>query len=112
MQKYLCMIGIHRYHTVDLTDFFTTTYLGISRIPIKHIVWYQACKCCGKRRVKDTYKKDTFGDTHHPGIEHAKVAWVEHSIAYVGNGQKKTYPDQTPPKKSKLKLKIIEGSKK
>ena len=104
MQKFLCKIGIHSYRVVEMTDCFTTNYTD-ANWTIKHIVWYQQCKCCGKRRVKDTYKKDTPSVTRHSGIEYAKVAWVEHGKMYLGSGKETV-------KKSNVKsFPVIDGGK-
>jgi hypothetical protein len=108
MQKLLCKIGIHSYINVEMTNCFTTTYNDKNWGPIKHIVWYQVCGCCGKRRVKDTYKKDTIGGTRHAGIEYARVAWVTYGKVYLGNGEI-IKPFNTPPPKPKLK--VLEGGK-
>ena len=112
MQKYLCKIGLHSYRNVEMTDCFTTQYTDRNWLPIKHIVWYQVCRCCGKRRVKDTYKKDTIGGTRHAGIEYARVAWVEYAQVYLGNGEIKKYAvNQTPLRTNKPKLTVIKGDK-
>jgi hypothetical protein len=113
MQKYLCKIGFHSYRTVEMTDCFTTKYTDTNLGPIKHIVWYQICRCCGKRRVKDTYKKDTIGGTRHAGIEYARVAWVEYAQIYLGEGQVKKFAvNQTAPINSKPKFTVVDGDKK
>jgi hypothetical protein len=110
MQKYLCKIGIHRYVSLEMVDCFTTAYVDTTWGPIKHIVWYQQCSCCGKRRVKDTYKKDTLGGTRHAGIEYARVGWVTYGRAYIGNGESRTLLP-TAPKPTKKKLRVIDGGK-
>lgn len=94
-----------------MTDCFTTQYVDKNWNPIKHIVWYQICRCCGKRRVKDTYKKDTIGSTRHAGIEYARVAWVEHAKIYLGNRQIKEFGLRQTPIKTKPKLTVIDGNK-
>jgi hypothetical protein len=109
MQKLLCAIGLHKYRSVEITNCFSTQYTDRNLAPIKHIVWYQRCECCGKRRVKDTYKKDTFHGGFHAGIEAAKVAWVEHGKAYLGAAHVIDYT--TPPLKKKPTLTVINGDK-
>lgn len=110
MQKYLCKIGLHKYVSLNMTDCFTTNYTD-QKWTIKHVVWYQQCSCCGKRRLKDRYKKEVvFYDTPHAGIEYARVGWETHGRMYLGKGQEVTLPP-TAPKPSKSKLKVIDGGK-
>lgn len=72
------------------------------------MVWYQICSCCGKRRVKDTVKKDTISDRHN-GVEYARTAWVEYGKMYLGNGETKPFPSPQPKKKADLV--VFEGGK-
>ena len=110
MQKYLCKIGLHKYVSLNMTDCFTTNYTD-QKWTIKHVVWYQQCSCCGKRRLKDRYKKEVvFYDTPHAGIEYARVGWETHGRMYLGKGQEVTLPP-TAPKPSKSKLKVIDCGK-
>jgi hypothetical protein len=110
MQKYLCKIGLHKYVSLNMTDCFTTNYTD-QKWTIKHVVWYQQCSCCGKRRLKDRYKKEVvFYDTPHAGIEYARVGWETYGRMYLGKGQEVTLPP-TAPKPSKSKLKVIDGGK-
>ena len=110
MQKLLCKIGLHSYKTIECTSCFTTEFVGSpGRLPTKHMVWYQQCRCCGKRFMKDTVKKDTYGFTHrHNGVEYARVAWVEHGRMYLGSGQE---VETKPPTPLKPKLKVVDGGK-
>lgn len=111
MQKLLCKLGIHSYKTIGMTDCFTTTFTDKPRwSPIKHMVWYQQCSCCYKRRVKDTVKKDSLYSNRHNGVEYARVAWVEQGKMYLGNGieQKPVTPQ---PVNKKPKLKVFDGGK-
>lgn len=106
MKPFLCYIGIHDYKTIDLTDCFNTRYTDRpNSLPIKHMVWYQQCSCCKKRRLKDTVKKDSVFSTRHNGVEYARTGWVEYGKMYIGNGESKTFPPVAPkPKKTTLKL--------
>lgn len=111
MKPLLCLIGIHKYKIIEMTDCFTTTYTDHPTwSPIKHMVWYQQCTCCGKRRMKDTVKKDMMFSTRHNGVEYARVGWVEFGKAYIGNGNSKTIPPSQPAKR-KPKLKVVDGGK-
>ncbi len=111
MKLLLCSIGIHKYKTIEMTDCFTTSYTDRpSWSSIKHMVWYQQCTCCGKRRMKDTVKKDIGYSTRHNGVEYARVGWVEFGKAYIGNGNSKTIPPNQPAKR-KPKLKVVDGGK-
>jgi len=113
MQKLLCKVGFHSYKTVEMTDCFTTEYTDTNWGRIKHIVWYQVCSCCGKRRVKDTHENDTVSDKKHVGIEYARVSWVEHSEAYIGKNKVKKYTNRLrQAKTNKPKLTAIEGDMK
>lgn len=114
MQKLLCKIGLHSYKTIECTDCFTTRWEDRPKwSPIKHMVWYQQCDCCGKRRMKDTHKKDTYGlSKRHNGMEHARVAWVTYGKVYLGDGQTVTPPAQPPkPTNKRPKLKVVDGGK-
>lgn len=104
MRKLLCMIGIHEFKTIDCTDCFNTNYTDKNWI-IKHMVWYQKCSCCGKRRLKDTVKKDSIFTTRHNGIEYARVNWVENDVMYLGSGI------VTEPPIKKPKLTVVDGGK-
>ncbi len=109
MQELLCMIGIHSYKTIECTDCFTTGYSDRpSWKPIRHMVWYQQCDCCGKRRLKDTVKKDTVYSTRHNGVEYARVAWVERGRMYLGSGQEAKPKSPTPLKPN---LRVVDGGK-
>lgn len=112
MQKLLCKIGLHNYVTIDCTSHFSTTYTDRPLWnPIKHMVWYQQCACCSKRRLKDTYKKDTLGlSNRHNGIEYARVAWVTYGKISLGEGKVIT-PTIPTPIKRKPKLKVVDGGK-
>lgn len=110
MRKLLCAIGVHKYRTVDMTDAFTTFYTDRPDwSPIKHMVWYQQCSCCGKRMMKDTVKRDNINSSRHNGVEYARVAWVEHGRMYMGNETWKNYP---PTKAKVVPLTIHDGGKK
>lgn len=109
-RKILCLIGLHNYRTVELTDCFYTTYSDMNWGPIKHMVYYLECKCCGKRGFKSTYKKDIIGSGHHSGIEYAKAGWIEHGVIYLGEG--KAYKPGKPPAPKGAKLKVVDGGKK
>lgn len=110
MQKYLCKIGLHKYISMNMTNCFTTTYTD-RKWEIKHVVWYQQCSCCGKRRLKDRYKKEVaFYDTPHAGIEYARVGWETYGRMYLGKGETATLPSPTP-NPSKPKLKVVNGGK-
>lgn len=112
MQKLLCAIGIHKYRTVDMTDAFTTSYTDKPYWPpIKHMVWYQQCTCCGKRRMKDTVKRDSVDSTRHNGVEYARTAWVEHGRMYIGNGTWNATPKPKPAAKV-VPFTVHDGGKK
>lgn len=109
MRKYLCKLGIHRYVSLDITDTFTTKYTDTG-CTIKHVVWYQQCSCCGKRRLKDRYKKDTpFNGGPHAGIELARIEWVNNGFMYLGNGI--TIGPTAPEPTKKTKLRVFQGGK-
>lgn len=103
LRKSLCYVGIHKYRTIDLTDCFTTTYTDRNWFPIKHIVYYLKCECCGKRSFKSTYKNDVSINSHHSGIEYAKVGWIEYNKMYLGPENKGFT--------AKHQLKVIQGDK-
>ena len=109
MQKYLCKIGLHIYVSLEMTDCFTTFYTD-RNYTIKHIVWYQLCSCCGKRRLKERYKKEVYSSTFHAGIEYARLGWETYGRMYLGDGKEVTLPPKAP-KPTKPKLKIISGGK-
>lgn len=90
-RRILCLFGIHKYKTFETCDTFTTTYRDKPNWPsIRHFAWYNVCRCCGKRRMKDTVKKDTFDDRHN-GVEWARVQWEEKGWAYLGNNTMKHF---------------------
>ena len=105
LQTVLCKIGIHNYRTVEATNCFSTTYADL-KSTVNHFVWYQKCSCCGKRRLKDTVKKDNVFNERHNGIELSRVEWVEHGKMYIGKGQ--IISDIKP----KATLHVINGDKK
>ena len=108
--KYLCAVGVHRYKVVDLTNCFYTEYNNTNWGPIKHMVYYQQCRHCKKRSFKTTHKKDTMNDTHHSGIEFAKIGWLEYGIMYLGDGEiRRTLQPQPPTKPGKLR--VVKGGK-
>lgn len=114
MRKLLCKIGIHSFQTVDCTNCFETGYSDRPNwSPIAHMVWYQRCSCCGKRRVKDTVKQDVLlsSNARHNGIEFARVNWVENNIMYIGKGLESKQPPTTPPKKQRPNFKVLDGGK-
>ena len=97
IRSILCAIGIHDYHTVDLTDCFSTTYTDRNWGPIKHIVYYKRCSCCGKRITKSTYKNDViYSGSQHAGIEYAKTAWEEYGTMYLGPSREYVKPTNKP----------------
>jgi len=106
-RKIVCALGFHRWHTVDATNCFATTYNDMPRWePRHHMVWYQQCSCCGKRRVKDTVKQDSIsGSERHNGVELARVDWVENGIMYLGS--KGSF--KVPPVRRKPRLTVIKG---
>ena len=109
MQQYLCKVGIHRYISLDMTDCFHTQYTD-RNWTIKHMVWYQQCSCCGKRRMRDNYKNEAVASGwRHGGIEKARVQWETNGMMYLGSGFTK---EGVPPKPAKKKLTIIDGGKK
>jgi hypothetical protein len=111
MQKLLCSIGIHKYRTIEMTDCFTTSYVDKPNWqPTRHMVWYQICMCCGKRRLKDTVNKDSIvGGTRHNGVEYARTGWVEYGKMYLGNGEVKQHP---PKHKAEIvQFKVHDGGK-
>ena len=113
MRKILCLLGFHSYKTVDMTDaFFTTRSDRPDAPPIHHILWYQEC-ACGKRRLKDTYKNDTYNLTmrQHRGIEYARVGWeVYGKMSHVDH---KEVSKPTPPPVKRRKphphIKLVKG---
>lgn len=108
LQRVLCSLGLHKFRTIEMTDCFSTTYVDKNWGPIKHMVWYQMCSCCGKRRLKDTVKKDTLSERHN-GVEYARIAWIEHGKMYLGNGDTKPF---LPPKPKKTAdLVVFKGGK-
>lgn len=107
MQTLLCKIGVHNYKTIDMTDCFNTGYSDRPDwLPIKHMVWYQQCACCKKRRLKDTVKKDSVFSSRHNGVEYARTDWVEYGKMYKGNGESKTFPPVAPKSKKPI-LKLV-----
>ena len=98
LRQMLCSVGIHKYHVVELTDCFYTTYTEKPEWPpIKHMLYYRQCSCCGKRSTQDTYAKDAMiSGGRHNGIEYAKVAWIEHGKVYLGSDKWKAEPPQKP----------------
>lgn len=110
MQRWLCKIGLHNYVSMNITDCFTTSYTDRNWSPIKHVVLYQQCSCCGKRRLKDRYKKETYSSTSHAGIEYARVGWETYGRMYLGSGKETTLPP-TAPRPTKTKLKVVNGGK-
>lgn len=112
MQSFFCKLGLHDYVSIDMTGCFSTTYSD-KKWTITHLVWYQVCSCCGKRRMKDNYKKEIlWGSTNdkHAGMEYARLGWERYGRMYLGVGKEVTY-DPTPTKPKKTKLKIISGGK-
>ena len=108
MQKYLCKLGFHKYVSLNMTACFTTTYTD-KKWEIRHIVWYQQCSCCHKRKLKDNYKKEViYSETKHAGIEWARLNWETYGNMYLGEG--KTIKP-TPPEPIKPKLKLLDGGK-
>ena len=107
MKKLSCYIGIHNYKTINLTDCFHSRYTDRPTWgSIKHMVWYQQCADCKKRRAKDSMKKD-LGYREggwHEGIEYARVGWVEYGKMYLGSNKGISTP---PPTKTKPKLTVI-----
>ena len=91
-RKLLCLIGIHQWKTFETCTSFTTTYSDKPHWgETKHFVWYDQCSCCGKRRMRDTVKKDTaFGDRHN-GVEWARVQWESKGWAYIGSSTMKHF---------------------
>lgn len=112
MRRLLCALGIHKYQTLDMTSHYKTTYTDMPNwSPIHHIVWYQQCACCMKRRMKDTVKKDRIGfNKLHRGVEYARVAWEVHGVMTFGEG-KTVETNNPPPKPRKPKLKVVDGGK-
>jgi hypothetical protein len=110
VQKYLCKIGLHKYVSINLTDCFTTSYTDRNWLPTKHVVWYQQCSCCGKRRLKEHYKKEKYSSAPHAGIEAARLNWETYGVMYLGKGKTYTLPP-TAPRPTKTKLKVVEGGK-
>lgn len=102
MKKIKCLLGLHQWQTVDLATGFHTIYTDVSNLPIYHLVYYQMCKCCAKRRLKDTVKKDVFFGSRHNGIEAARVAWVEYGK--IPNSGLTRRTDPPTPKKPKLEI--------
>lgn len=111
MQELLCKLGIHSYKTINCTDCFTTTFTDKPNWPpIKHMVWYQICSCCGKRHVKDTVKKDSLYSNRHNGVEYAKIGWITYGRMYLGEGKEVTF-NPPAPKPKKPKLTVVDGGK-
>lgn len=81
-----CAVGVHRWHTVNATACFATEYIDRPEwLPIRHMVWYEQCARCNKRRMRDTVKKDSlYGTGRHVGVELARVDWVEKGRMYLG----------------------------
>jgi hypothetical protein len=104
MQKYLCKLGLHKYVSLNMTDCFITGYIDRDWT-IKHVVWYQQCYCCGKRRLKESYKRETLSISAHAGIEYARLGWETYGRMYLGGGKETTLKPIEP------KLKVIEGGK-
>jgi hypothetical protein len=106
-RKIVCALGFHRWYTVDATNCFATTYNDMPRWePRHHMVWYQQCSCCGKRRAKDTVKQDSIsGHERHNGVELARVNWVENGVMYLGS--KGSF--KVPPVRRKPRLTVIKG---
>lgn len=115
MQKYLCKIGLHKYVSINMTDCYRSSY-GDKGPTANHIVWYQQCSCCSKRRMKENYRKEVkqvLGYTvkeYHNGIEYARVGWETYGRMYLGSGKETTLPP-TAPKPTKTKFKVVDGGK-
>lgn len=111
MRELLCYIGIHKYRTIEMTSCFTTHYSDKPNWqPIHHMVWYQACLCCGKRRMKDTVNEDSIdGRARHNGVEYARTSWVEYGEMYIGKGEVKQYPHKH--KAEIVPFKVYDGDK-
>lgn len=92
-RKFLCLIGWHKYRTFETCASFNTFYKDKAWGPIKHFVWYAQCQCCGKRKLRDTVKKDSLDSLsdRHNGVEWARVQWVEKGWAYLGNNTMKHF---------------------
>jgi hypothetical protein len=108
MRKLMCKLGLHKYVSLKTADCFRTVYTD-KNWTIKHVIWYQQCSCCGKRRLKERYKQETYSSTSHAGIENARVEWETYGRMYLGSGQ--TYTPTAPQPTTKSKLKVIEGGK-
>lgn len=106
-RKILCFVGIHKYRTIDMTTRFHTTYADKPKwSPVHHILWYQQCSCCGKRKLKDTVKKDRIFKDPHRGVEYARVGWEEYGRMILDGDETRELPPN-PPKKSKPTLKVV-----
>lgn len=111
MKNLLCKIGIHKYESVEITDCFTTSYQG-KAWKSKHVIWYQVCSCCNRRRLKDNYRKEIlYGSVYskHSGIEYARLGWERYGKMYLGPGNVTTH--NTPKPSSKPKLRVLDGGK-
>ena len=105
-RKILCAIGAHEWHTVGAANCFRTEWTNGTTM--HHMVWYQQCSCCKKRRLKDTVKQDClYGLCRHNGVELARVEWVERGIMYPGPG--KSISTDVIPIKKKPQLTVIKG---
>ena len=91
-------MGFHKYKSLYMTDCFSTDYVDITAV-IKHIVWYQECECCGKRRMKDNYKKEVVytNATPHGPMERARLEWENFGVVYIGKGSKFKYRSAKQP---------------
>lgn len=110
VQKYLCKIGLHKYVSLNMPSRYTTTYTD-RNYTISHVIWFQQCSCCGKRKLKDNFKKEAFlgSSAPHAGIEYARLGWEVYGRMFLGNGEEIAIP--TTPKPTKTKFKVFDGGK-
>jgi hypothetical protein len=105
-RKILCSLGDHDWQTIQATSCFRTEWTNGTTM--HHMVWYQQCSCCKKRRLKDTVKQDSlYGSRRHNGVELARVDWVERGTMYLGSGKSISTP--VIPIKKKPRLTVIKG---
>jgi len=100
--KLLCNIGIHQFKVIDVTTQYHTIIEPDYNIP--HLVKFEICQHCGKRRVSSSFYEDLKAYnpnvSSHKGIELAKIAWIDFARTPI-----------VPPDNTREKFTVIDGEK-
>lgn len=75
MKNFSCLIGLHKYKTFGYSDKYTSELCSSNTI--KHLVVYQECSLCSKRRIIGDKAYWKLYDAMHRGIQIAQIEWVE-----------------------------------